>query len=88
MERRYVDGATPAIRKAFVRLLNSSECRQIRDQSMQAAQLIASTAEGDRQQGFELDRKWKGKLITLAKRRGDFKLASWLRVTRHSFEIQ
>jgi hypothetical protein len=78
----------PKIRKAFNRLVASSEAKQIREQLIRGAQLATSDSEGERQQAAELDRKWWGQLVTLAKRKGEFGLATWLRTTPHSFEIR
>ena len=75
------------IRKAFNRLVASADGKQIRERMIRGAQLAKSESVEDRQTAAELDRKWKGQLVTLAKRKGEFALASFLRTTRHSFEI-
>ncbi len=76
------------IRKAFNRLVASADGKKIREQMIRGAQLAKSESAEDRQTAAELDRKWKGQLVTLAKRKGEFALATWLRTTPHSFEIQ
>ncbi len=70
------------IRKAFNRLVASADGKQIREQLLRAA------STEDQQTAAELNRKAIGQLVTLAKRKGEFSLATYLRTTPHSFEIR
>jgi hypothetical protein len=76
------------IREAFNRLINARQASSIRQKLITSAQLAHSMAEEDRVAAAELDSEWKGEFVSLAKRRGEFALAAWLRNTPHSFEIQ
>lgn len=80
--------ADARIRKAFNRLVASGDGKAIREHLLRAAQLGQSESADERQLAAELDRKWKGQLVTLAKRQGEFSLATYLRTTPHSFEIR
>ena len=70
------------IRKAFNRLVASADGKQIREK------LLSAASTEDLQTAAELNRKAIGQLVTLAKRKGEFALATYLRTTRTVFEIQ
>lgn len=79
--------ADARIRKAFNRLVASADGKAIRKQLIRGAQLANSESAEDRQTAAELDHKAIGQLVTLAKRKGEFALATFLRTTKHSFEL-
>ena len=76
------------IRKAFNRLVATADGKKIRDALLRGAELAKSDSAEDQQTAGELNRKAIGQLVTLVKRQGEFALATYLRTTPHSFEIQ
>lgn len=76
------------IRKAFNRLIASGDGKPVRDLMLRGGKLAKSESESDRNLAADCHRKAIGKLITLAKRKGEFQLAIYFRTTPHSFEIR
>lgn len=76
------------IRKAFNRLVASADGKPARELLLRGGKLAKSESEADRELAADCHRKAMGKLITLAKRQGEFALATYLRTTPQSFEIR
>ncbi len=76
------------IRKAFNRLLKSADGKPARDLMLRSGHLTKSESPSDRTLAAELQRQALGKLVTLAKRRGEFSLATYIRTTPQNFEIK